>query len=232
MLKTYLIIFALYFGLFFQSCAPAPIKYIHRDTKSEIREYQATESETSSTIASLKAEITNLEKQKNITEAEKDKIDTANEKKILKLKNKNTLLAKHLMSLKEENQKILEETKALKKEKVKPRKIEKKAAKKKTAKRQRVKKEDIQRLKIKVLSGSGNLSSARKMANKLGNLGYNIKLIGLAPRSNFKKNTVYYASRHKINAKKLAQNLGADTVLKPLTWSSIFDLIVVAGESL
>ncbi len=90
--------------------------------------------------------------------------------------------------------------------------------------------QDVATLKLKVLSGDGDLNSAKRMAKKLGNMGYKIKLVDRAPRSNFLRNTVYFASGFQDEAKRLVSSLGNNTILKPLTWSSKFDIIVVTGK--
>jgi uncharacterized coiled-coil protein SlyX len=84
-------------------------------------------------------------------------------------------------------------------------------------------------LKIKVLSGNGNISSAKALSEKLTQLGYKIENIGMAPRSNFNANTIYFAKDYKKEAQQMAAQLGAGAVFKPLTWSSVFHMIVVAG---
>jgi len=91
--------------------------------------------------------------------------------------------------------------------------------------------EDIQKLRVKVLSGDGDLNSAKEMARKLRNMGYKISLIDYAPRSNFSQNTVYFAAKSQNGAKRLVLSLGGNAICKPITWSSIFDLIVVTGKT-
>ena len=90
---------------------------------------------------------------------------------------------------------------------------------------------DIRQLKIRVLSGDGALNSAEEMARKLRNMGYKIESIDRAPRSNFLRNTVYFAPGFQNEAKRLVISLGGNTILKPLSCSSIFDLIVVTGKN-
>jgi len=90
---------------------------------------------------------------------------------------------------------------------------------------------DVGLLKIKVLSGDGNLASAQEMAKRLGGMGYEIKAIDLAPQSSFLRDTVYFTSRSRLQAKRLLSHLGSDAILKPLTWPSVFDLIIVTGKN-
>lgn len=89
---------------------------------------------------------------------------------------------------------------------------------------------DIKDLKVKVLSGNGDLGSAKQMADALRGKGYTIEIIGFADRSNFTRNTIYYTPSFNEEAKRLASGIGKDTELKLLTWSSVFDLIVVTGK--
>ena len=90
---------------------------------------------------------------------------------------------------------------------------------------------DIRKLEIKVLSGDGDLNSAKEMANKLTMLGYKVRLIHHAPRSTFLRNTVFFAPEFENEGKRLVSELGNNTRLKPLTWHSIFDLVVVTGRN-
>ena len=82
-------------------------------------------------------------------------------------------------------------------------------------------------LRIKVLAGSGGLSAARKMSKTLKDLGYKVERLDRASTTHFRSDTVYYAKDSEKEAKELAGRLGKETVVKPLTWPSIFDIIVV-----
>jgi outer membrane murein-binding lipoprotein Lpp len=85
-------------------------------------------------------------------------------------------------------------------------------------------------VKIKVLSGTGNIASARNMANALDRMGYKSDSVALAPRSNFEENTVYYAKGFQTTAEEIKKKLGSRTIIKPLSWNSEFDIIVVSAE--
>lgn len=92
--------------------------------------------------------------------------------------------------------------------------------------------EELSLLKIKVLSGTGDLNSAKEMAKELEKTGYKIKFVDYAPRSNFINNTIYFAEDFKSQAEKLASSIGSENaVIKPLSWPSEFDLIVVTGRT-
>ena len=62
-------------------------------------------------------------------------------------------------------------------------------------------------------------------------MGYPVKLIDKAPRSDFKVNTIFFAPGYQAAAAALAKQLGRGTVSKPLTWQSIFNIIIVTGRS-
>ena len=87
---------------------------------------------------------------------------------------------------------------------------------------------DLKTLKVKVLSGDGKMSSAKQMVKTLVKLGYRIKFTGMAPRANFAANTIYFAPDYKNEANNMAIQLGGNTISKPLTWPSEFNIIVVA----
>ncbi|MBW2193009.1 MAG: LytR C-terminal domain-containing protein [Deltaproteobacteria bacterium] len=88
---------------------------------------------------------------------------------------------------------------------------------------------NIGRLKIKVLSGNGDLTSAKSVAEKLRGMGYRIQMIDRAPRSDFDNTTIYFAPNREDEAGHLMFNMGGNPVLKPLSWPTEFDLIVVTG---
>lgn len=83
---------------------------------------------------------------------------------------------------------------------------------------------------IKVLAGDGNIASARGLSKQLGKMGYRVKLIDRAPRSDFEVTTVYYGTDHRAAAETMTKRLGGGAITKPLTWSSSFDIIVVTGR--
>jgi len=87
----------------------------------------------------------------------------------------------------------------------------------------------LKSIRLKVLSGEGKIDSARKMAKRLTTMGYRVESVGMAESSDYPANTVYFAANHKKDARTLASKLGKDTILKPLTWKSVFAIIVVTG---
>lgn len=85
-------------------------------------------------------------------------------------------------------------------------------------------------VKIKVLAGEGNIASARVMAKRLVKMGYRVKLIDRADRSDFAVDTVYHAKDQAATAEEIAKKLGGSAITKPLTWQSVFDLVIVTGR--
>jgi len=87
-----------------------------------------------------------------------------------------------------------------------------------------------QSLKIKVLYGDGKKVSAAGMAKKLRGLGYRVAKIDRAPRSDFRVHTIYYKPGSRPDAVSLAKKLGGGAVSRPLSWPSVFDMIIVTGR--
>jgi len=83
-------------------------------------------------------------------------------------------------------------------------------------------------LRMKVLSGNGRLSVARDMSTKIIRMGYKIEDIGLASRTDYKATTIYFAPEYRKEAEGLATSLGGEAITKPITWTSVFHIIVVA----
>ncbi len=169
--------------------------------------------QVSQKVARLRLENVSLKKEIEILKRENEKVRKENLKEIAKVQGESRDLNEQLKNLREENQRITDENRLLKE------RLEGTRQKK-----------DLRKLKIKVLSGDGNLSSAKQMAKRLIRMDYEIGVIGYAPRSNFKKNTVYFAPRSEKEGRNLVSSLGGNTILKPLTWPSVFDLIVVTAK--
>jgi hypothetical protein len=82
-------------------------------------------------------------------------------------------------------------------------------------------------LRIKVLSGNGSLLSAKQTAARLRKMGYAIDRTDLAPSTAFPREKVFFAKGYESEAKELARKLSSDSVSAPISWKSIFDIIVV-----
>ena len=86
----------------------------------------------------------------------------------------------------------------------------------------------LKSIRLKVLSGNGKMSSAKKMAGRLTKLGYKVEVVGMATTPDYATDTVYYKPGFEKKAADMAQKLGGRTLTKPISWSSVFDIIVVA----
>lgn len=84
--------------------------------------------------------------------------------------------------------------------------------------------------KVKVLSGDGRMGSARDVARRLKNGGYDVSRVDKAPRSNFPATIVYYGPDFQEQANGIADLLGGSATTRAMSWSSMFDIIVVTGR--
>ena len=158
------------------------------------------------------------------------------EASIAQLNEQMAAVNKELTSLKSEVQKMKEAEAAAvsetgKKEQVKEVDISKRDEMKKSAdEKQAVEEKEtiLKNLKVKVLSGNGKLPTARQMSKRLIAMGYKVEDIGTATRTDYEVNTIYFASDYKKEAQRLAARLGGKTIAKPLTWSSVYHIIIVA----
>jgi len=224
MFRTCFIILILNFYFIFPSCAA--LEYLDGSSKEEVKKFKMTKGEIWNEMEKLKIESLVLQGQKITLREKSQRVRDEKENKLTRMRDKNEHLNKQISKLKEENQRIRDENQlfAEKATKLQPKHITL------SSKSYELEK-DIGKLRIKVLSGDGDLSSSKEMTKKLKNMGYKIKLAGHAPRSNFLRNIVYFAPKFQNEAKHLVFNLGGNTVHKPLSWTSVFDIIVVTGRS-
>jgi hypothetical protein len=86
---------------------------------------------------------------------------------------------------------------------------------------------DKGRVKIKVLASNGDLDTARATARKLQEWGYPASRTDLV-RKKYGGTKVYCSEGFEPQARDIASGLGKGTVkVQPLTWPSVFDIIVV-----
>jgi len=88
----------------------------------------------------------------------------------------------------------------------------------------------LKNIKFQVLSKNVDLAPAEKAAKHLKKLGFDIHSVDYALRSDLAGNTLYYDPRYENLASEIAFALDEDPYLKPLNWSSAYELILVAGE--
>jgi len=84
-------------------------------------------------------------------------------------------------------------------------------------------------LRIKALSGDGGMLSVREIEKQLTELGYKVERIDVAPFK-FDSLTVFYNKGYQGEAEEMAAKIKAR--VKPMSWESVFDLIVVSGKVL
>jgi len=84
-------------------------------------------------------------------------------------------------------------------------------------------------LKIKIVSGDGMPLSAKVLSRELEDKGYRIDRIDIAPYI-FKHPVVFYAPGLEDNARLIAGEINAKGGIKPLSWKSIYDIIIVSVQ--
>lgn len=208
-----LLILALGFTL--QSCAGIECHPVD-DSAEGTKKFNMSKDEMWDEISRREAENEMLTKRIEALQEEKRERKGENKSDTAEVKNQDEMLNEEIREVREENIRVKAENSRLSEKIVK---IEAELEK------------NVRELKIKVLSGDGDLNSAKQTAERLRNSGYTIKSIGRAPRSNFTTSTVYYATNTKNEAERLISSLDGNPVLKPLSWPSMFDIIVVTGAS-
>jgi hypothetical protein len=214
MLRTCFLVLVLYLGFVFQGCAA--LEYFDGSSREEIVQFRMTREEMWNEMKTLQFKNANLGRQLEILREQNQRITDQTESKIAEITDKNAALANEIRRLEEENKTAIDENRVL--------------AEKVSTLQHEYETLSTRKLRVKVLTGDGNLNSAIDMARKLESMGYTIGLIDHAPRSNFSQNTVFFASKSQHQANCLVTGLGDNTISKPLSWSSVFDLIVVTGK--
>jgi hypothetical protein len=222
-------IFILVFSLAISGCVSS--RYSDRGTREELLKSRAE-------IYQLNEQMTALNKELGALRKEMQQIKQTEETKKEESGIKETSLISPASPVKEKQ--IAVEEKSIKtsvpepKEKEQVKKadsVKKDEPKKTTSGKPAVQGKEIDNstLKVKVLSGNGKLAAARDMSKILAGMGYKIEDIGMSPRTDFTVNTIYYAANYQKEAEHLAVRLGNKTIFKPLSWSSVFHIIVVAA---
>ncbi|MEN6321207.1 MAG: LytR C-terminal domain-containing protein [Syntrophaceae bacterium] len=221
--------FILVFCLAISGCVSS--RYSDMGTREELLKYKAE-------IYQLNEQVTSLNKELEALRKEMHEIKQTEETKKGESRIKETTLISHASPIQEKQSIAKEKTTQSsvpepekKKQIQEPERAKKEVLKKMTSEKLAVqgKEVDIKALKVKVLGGNGKLSTARDMSKKLEGMGYKVEDVGISPRTDFKANTIYYAAKYQKEAEHLAARLGNKTMSKPLSWSSVFHIIVVAA---
>ena len=159
MLRAYLMVLALWGGFGFYGCAG--IDRPDRDVKAEAmaQATQGTKDEAWIEKERLRLENAELQRQIAVLNAENRRIVRENENKMARLKTLNQLLNKEIEALREENRGNMSENLL-----VKGKQSQLQGRKELATHEQEESQADVRSLKIKVLSGDGNLASAQEMS--------------------------------------------------------------------
>lgn len=83
------------------------------------------------------------------------------------------------------------------------------------------------RVNIKVLSWGKK--EDKEIIKAIKKMGYKVSMIGKAEKLN-PYTTIYFRKGFKDVAEKIGQNLKGRQIIRPLTWDSIFDIIILVGQ--
>jgi hypothetical protein len=223
--KTFLAIFSCL--CFFLSGCTGELRHQVARLESENQGYQAAIKDKQAQITKLEAELASLSFSNdalrtllNKKTAEIDKLQTGDGDLKETSRQKESQVgadstAKEIEALKKQIDRLNAERDALRNEK-KP--IDAQPAK-------------LRAVRLKILTGNGKPASAKEMARMVEAMGYKVERVDKAPTANFSQNTVFYAPDARNDADHIAKRLGGNAVVKPLTWPSSFNLIVVTGKA-
>ena len=224
MSRSFLITLILCIIFILQGCGA--LEYIDGSSKDEIEKFKMSKDEMWNELKKARKENIQLQDQVRALEKENQRTKDEHENSIKALRDQNELLNGQLIELKEEKQRLTDEKRAH---------LQKAAtlqADYETPLSESYELEKCLRgLKIKVLSGNGDLTSAREMSKRLREKGCKIESIHYASRSDFLHNVVYSKPKYQDKAKRLVSCLAGNTIYKPLTWPSAYDIIVVTGKN-
>ena len=224
MSRSFFITLILCAGFILHGCGA--LEYVDGSSKDEIEKFKMSKDEMWNELKKARNENITLQKQVRALDKENQSVKGEHEKSMQALRAQNELLNGQLIELREENQTLADENRAL---------LQKAAALPSEYRAPVSESYDLERclrgLKIKVLSGDGDLGSAREMSKRLKEKGCDIESVHYASRSDFSQNTVYSKPECQDKAERLVSCLGGDTIYKPLTWPSEFDIIVVTGKN-
>jgi regulator of replication initiation timing len=222
MSRSFVISLIVFAGFILYSCAV--LEKMDGSSKDEIEKFKMSKDEMWNELKKARNENIKLQDQIGSLQKANQRTRDENEIKIGLMQDQIGSLDEQIVRLQEENQRLTDENKRL-------------AVKLHTCQLahgtslSEPHEKAVSKIKMKVLSGDGDLKSAKEMAGRLRQAGYNINIIHLANRSDYLHPTVYYLPKSLSIAKRLVLLLGEDTIMKPLTWSSAYDIIVVTGKN-
>ena len=196
-------------------------RYLDGSSDEEMRKFSVSRKELQNEVTSLQSGHNALRETVEKQQAELDRFEEREKARLKAVSDRQArveILEKEKKTLLEENEKL--KTVAAPKEEA----LTEKQA------REKAQVAAVKEPRIKVLTGTGKISVARVLSKKLRSMGYKVERMARAPTPYFSSNTVFFAKDSEKAARELAGRLGEKTVVKPLTWPSIFDIIVVAGR--
>jgi chromosome segregation ATPase len=137
---------------------------------------------------------------------------------------------KEIAELEEENAQLTEQIEELKEQIAKKSAAEKAVEEIRAATKKAESKTCAQNrpLRVKILAGAKQAAKAKLLADKLTGLGYKIERIERATKP-FTRTTVYHTSGVAREAKNMARKMGTNTVVKPISWKTVFNVIIAVG---
>ena len=224
MSRPFLIALIVCVGFIAHGCAF--LEKMEGSSKDEIEKFKMSKDEMWNELKKAKNDNNELQNRVSALEKANQRTKDEHENRIKALRDQNEILNGQLIELKEENQRLTNENRAL---------LQKTATLQSDYETPLSESYELEKclrgLKIKVRSGDGDLNSAREMSKRLREKGCTIESIHYASRSDFSHNIVYSKLEYQDNAKHLVSCLESDTIYKPLTWPSVYDIIVVTGKN-
>lgn len=86
------------------------------------------------------------------------------------------------------------------------------------------------RLRIKVLDGTGDFSKVLRVKRRLESRGFEVARAGVNEGRLWKQSVLFFKGGMERRASRVAEALPERPRMRPLTWESVFDIILVVGQ--
>ncbi len=93
----------------------------------------------------------------------------------------------------------------------------------------RLERQDPRAVRVKVTSRDNGAGPAQEVAGVLREKGYLVEVVGMASSKGYGGYEVIYSEGFADAARAIAREIGHGARTRPLTWSSVYDVIVVTG---
>ena len=84
--------------------------------------------------------------------------------------------------------------------------------------------------RIKILDGTGNLANTQRLRSKLMTKGSNVTTTAVSDKGKWEQTVLYYGKGSEAHAEKVAAAIPGRVLLRPLTWKTSYDIILVLGK--